>query len=178
MGALLKKLHREHVQRQQRWFPPPEPEAAVVSAPAPAPPKPVELELHRLVRRAERIELQFADRWPLAEFLPPRERPAVRVVQRIVADFYGVERADLLSQRRTQNFVRPRQVAMYLAAKFARRSLPELGRQFGGRDHTTVLHALRKIEALRAGDERLRDELSLLIMRICEATGYHLEEDA
>ena len=66
----------------------------------------------------------------------------------MVARQYNVSRSDLLSSRRTANVVRPRQVAMYLAKTLTLRSLPEIGRRFGGRDHTTVLHAVRKIEAL------------------------------
>ena len=70
----------------------------------------------------------------------------------MVARQYNVSRSDLLSSRRTANVVRPRQVAMYLAKTLTLRSLPEIGRRFGGRDHTTVLHAVRKIEALVAKD--------------------------
>ena len=70
--------------------------------------------------------------------------------------------ADLLSSRRTANVVRPRQIAMYLAKMLTPRSLPEIGRRFGGRDHTTVLHAVRKIEALVDGDKALAEEIELL----------------
>ena len=67
-----------------------------------------------------------------------------------------------LSSRRTANVVRPRQVAMYLAKLLTLRSLPEIGRRFGGRDHTTVLHAVRKIEGLSNADNTLAQELELL----------------
>jgi chromosomal replication initiator protein len=83
-------------------------------------------------------------------------------IQRVVARQYNVSRADLLSSRRTANVVRPRQVAMYLAKILTLRSLPEIGRRFGGRDHTTVLHAVRKIEALAANDSALADEIEAL----------------
>jgi chromosomal replication initiator protein len=73
-----------------------------------------------------------------------------------------VSRADLLSSRRTANVVRPRQVAMYLAKILTLRSLPEIGRRFGGRDHTTVLHAVRKIETLAGNDSALADEIETL----------------
>jgi len=76
-----------------------------------------------------------------------------------VARQYNVSRADLLSSRRTANVVRPRQVAMYLAKVLTLRSLPEIGRRFGGRDHTTVLHAVRKIENLASSDSALADEI-------------------
>ena len=79
----------------------------------------------------------------------------------IVARHYNVSKADLLSSRRTRTIVRPRQIAMYLAKVLTPRSLPEIGRRFGGRDHTTVLHAVRKIEGL-IGDKTLADEIELL----------------
>jgi Bacterial dnaA protein helix-turn-helix len=73
----------------------------------------------------------------------------VHEVQRLVAKHFKIKRADLLSPRRTMDCTLPRQIAMYLAKKATLRSLPEIGRRFGGRDHTTVLHAIRKIERLR-----------------------------
>jgi hypothetical protein len=85
----------------------------------------------------------------LDEALP---RLPLRAIQRAAARHYGVRVADLLSARRTREVVGPRHVAMYLAKALTPRSLPEIGRQFGGRDHTTVLHAVRKIDRLvRAG---------------------------
>ncbi len=75
---------------------------------------------------------------------------------------YNVSRSDLLSSRRTANVVRPRQVAMYLAKTLTLRSLPEIGRRFGGRDHTTVLHAVRKIEGLVGNDMALAEEIEIL----------------
>ena len=83
-------------------------------------------------------------------------------IQRLVANHYSVTRADILSSRRTAVVVKPRQIAMYLAKTLTLRSLPEIGRRFGGRDHTTVLHAVRKIEGLSHADRALNDELELL----------------
>jgi chromosomal replication initiator protein len=83
-------------------------------------------------------------------------------IQKLVAGHYSVSRADILSSRRTAVVVKPRQVAMFLAKTLTMRSPPEIGRRFGGRDHTTVLHAVRKIEALAQNDGTLRDELELL----------------
>jgi chromosomal replication initiator protein len=83
-------------------------------------------------------------------------------IQRTVARQYNVSRADLLSSRRTANVVRPRQIAMYLAKTLTLRSLPEIGRRFGGRDHTTVLHAVRKIGSLVGNDNVLAEEIDLL----------------
>ena len=79
-----------------------------------------------------------------------------------MARHYNVSRGDLLSSRRTANVVRPRQIAMYLAKTLTLRSLPEIGRRFGGRDHTTVLHAVRKIEHLVGSDATLADEIESL----------------
>jgi chromosomal replication initiator protein len=83
-------------------------------------------------------------------------------IQRIVARHYNVSRQELVSNRRTRVIVKPRQVAMYLAKMLTPRSFPEIGRRFGGRDHTTVLHAVRKIEELIGGDTKLGHEVELL----------------
>ena len=90
------------------------------------------------------------------------KRVKIEDIQKLVASHYSVSRADILSSRRTAVVVKPRQVAMFLAKTLTMRSLPEIGRRFGGRDHTTVLHAVRKIEALQANDATLREELELL----------------
>ena len=83
-------------------------------------------------------------------------------IQKLVASHYNISRADILSSRRTANVVRPRQIAMYLSKVMTLRSLPEIGRRFGGRDHTTVLHAVRKIEELVAKDKSLAEVIELL----------------
>jgi len=90
------------------------------------------------------------------------KRVKIEDIQKLVASHYSVSRADILSSRRTAAVVKPRQVAMFLAKILTLRSLPEIGRRFGGRDHTTVLHAVRKIEALSHTDTILREELELL----------------
>lgn len=90
------------------------------------------------------------------------KRVRVEDIQRVVARHYNVPRTDLLSNRRTRMIVRPRQVAMYLAKMMTPRSLPEIGRRFGGRDHTTVLHAVRKIEDQIGGDVKMAQEMELL----------------
>jgi chromosomal replication initiator protein len=90
------------------------------------------------------------------------KRVKIEDIQKLVASHYSVSRADILSSRRTATVVKPRQVAMFLAKILTPRSLPEIGRRFGGRDHTTVLHAVRKIEALLQNDPTLRDTLELL----------------
>ena len=89
-------------------------------------------------------------------------RVRIEDIMKFVSRHYNVTRTDLLSARRTRTIVRPRQIAMYLAKTMTPRSLPEIGRRFGGRDHTTVLHAVRKIEGERAKDEKLSEELDLI----------------
>ena len=90
------------------------------------------------------------------------KRVKIEDIQKLVATHYNVSRADILSSRRTATVVRPRQIAMYLSKVLTLRSLPEIGRRFGGRDHTTVLHAVRKIEGLAGRDGLLSEELELL----------------
>ncbi|MAA99234.1 MAG: chromosomal replication initiator protein DnaA [Stappia sp.] len=89
-------------------------------------------------------------------------RVKIEEIQRVVSKHYNVSKADLLSARRTRTIVRPRQIAMFLAKTLTPRSLPEIGRRFGNRDHTTVLHAVRKIEDLARNDQILAQELDLL----------------
>jgi chromosomal replication initiator protein len=90
------------------------------------------------------------------------KRVKIDDIQKLVASHYNISRADILSSRRTANVVRPRQIAMYLSKVLTLRSLPEIGRRFGGRDHTTVLHAVRKIEELAAKDKGLAEVIELL----------------
>lgn len=115
------------------------------------------------------ITMEMAER-EVRDLIRPQEPKRVKIeeIQRIVARQYNVSRADLLSSRRTANVVRPRQVAMYLAKTLTLRSLPEIGRRFGGRDHTTVLHAVRKIENLVGSDTALADEIELLKRQLQE----------
>lgn len=80
-------------------------------------------------------------------------------IMKRVADFYNLRPADMLSPRRARQVARPRQIAMYFAKRLTTRSLPDIGRRFGGRDHTTVIHAVKRIEELRSTDSTLDDEL-------------------
>ncbi len=86
-------------------------------------------------------------------------RVRIEDIIKVVSRHFGVSKPDILSQRRHRSVVWPRQIGMYLAKKLTARSLPEIGRRFGNRDHTTVLHAIRKIEGALDGDQRLRDEI-------------------
>ncbi|MDX2263650.1 MAG: chromosomal replication initiator protein DnaA [Hyphomicrobiales bacterium] len=90
------------------------------------------------------------------------KRVKIDDILRVLTKHFGVQRGDLLSSRRNRSIVRPRQIGMYLAKTLTARSLPEIGRRFGGRDHTTVLHAIRKVEELLAQDPSLGDEVEAL----------------
>jgi chromosomal replication initiator protein len=116
------------------------------------------------------VTVELADE-VIRDLVRPSDPRRIRVedILRIVAKHYGVTRADLLSSRRTANVVRPRQIAMYLAKTLTLRSLPEIGRRFGGRDHTTVLHAVRKIDANVAIDKVLAEEVEVLKRLLLEA---------
>lgn len=87
---------------------------------------------------------------------------SVENIQKTVADFFNIKVADMYSKRRPANIVRPRQVAMYLAKELTQKSLPEIGELFGGRDHTTVLHAVRKIADERAHDPEINHAIHVL----------------
>ncbi|MFU8878359.1 MAG: chromosomal replication initiator protein DnaA, partial [Wenzhouxiangellaceae bacterium] len=89
-------------------------------------------------------------------------------IQKLVAAHYQVRVSDLLSKRRTRTIARPRQMAMYLAKQLTQHSLPEIGDAFGGRDHTTVLHACRRIDSLCETDARLREDKARLLRTLAE----------
>ncbi|MGZ6040143.1 MAG: chromosomal replication initiator protein DnaA, partial [Phenylobacterium sp.] len=87
-------------------------------------------------------------------------------IQKTVAEHYGLKQADLISERRARAVARPRQVAMWLAKQITVRSLPDIGRRFGGRDHTTVLHAVRRIEALKGEDPQIARDVDVLLRKL------------
>jgi len=84
-------------------------------------------------------------------------------IQKTVAEYYKIRLADLSSKSRSRSVARPRQLAMALSKELTSKSLPEIGKAFGGRDHTTVLHACRKIEELRESDDTIREDYSNLM---------------
>jgi chromosomal replication initiator protein len=90
------------------------------------------------------------------------KKTSIEDIQRRTAEFYKLELRDFHSPQRSRRVARPRQVAMYLARELTERSLPEIGRRFGGRDHTTVLHACRRIAALCEEDPVLKQEVDFL----------------
>jgi len=94
------------------------------------------------------------------------KRVTVDDIQKAAAEHFGLKQADLISERRNRAIARPRQAAMWLAKQLTTRSLPDIGRRFGGRDHTTVLHAVRRIDELRAGDPQLARDLEALTRKL------------
>ncbi|WP_419178339.1 chromosomal replication initiator protein DnaA [Brevundimonas mediterranea] len=96
----------------------------------------------------------------------PERRITVDEIQKTVADHFNLKQADLLSERRTRSVARPRQMAMYLCKQHTTRSYPDIGRRFGGRDHTTVLHGVRKIEELMAQDDQIARDVEALTRKL------------
>jgi len=94
------------------------------------------------------------------------KRITIDDIQKAASEHFGLKQVDLISERRNRSIARPRQAAMWLAKQLTTRSLPDIGRRFGGRDHTTVLHAVRRIEALRAEDPVLARDLETLTRKL------------
>jgi len=94
------------------------------------------------------------------------KRVTVDDIQKATAEHFSLKQADLISERRNRAIARPRQAAMWLAKQLTTRSLPDIGRRFGGRDHTTVLHAVRRIDELRASDAQLARDLEALTRKL------------
>ncbi len=99
----------------------------------------------------------------LSDVLKASDRKVtVEEIQRKVSEHYNIRLSEMIGPKRVRNYARPRQVAMYLAKQMTSRSLPEIGRRFGGRDHTTVMHGVRRIEELKITDSQIADDLELL----------------
>ncbi|WCQ99211.1 chromosomal replication initiator protein DnaA [Paracoccus aestuarii] len=99
----------------------------------------------------------------LADILRTNDRKiSIDDIQRKVAEHYNIRLADMMGPKRARNVARPRQIAMYLSKQLTSRSLPEIGRRFGGRDHTTIMHGVRKIEELLAEDSSLVEDVAVL----------------
>ncbi|WP_235924237.1 chromosomal replication initiator protein DnaA [Pseudoroseicyclus tamaricis] len=105
----------------------------------------------------------------LSDILRASDRKiSIDEIQRKVSDHYNIRLSDLIGPKRLRHYARPRQVAMYLSKTMTNRSLPEIGRRFGGRDHTTVIHAVKRIEELKGKDAQIAEDLELL-RRMLEA---------
>jgi len=99
----------------------------------------------------------------LADVLRASERKiSVEEIQRKVSDYYNIRLSDIIGPKRLRSYARPRQVAMYLCKQLTSRSLPEIGRRFGGRDHTTVMHGVRRIEELKVTDGQIAEDVEML----------------
>ncbi len=99
----------------------------------------------------------------LSDILRSSERRVtVEEIQRKVAEHFNIRLSDMLGPKRTRTIARPRQIAMYLSKELTSRSLPEIGRRFGGRDHTTILHGVRRVEEMRATDSQINEDVELL----------------
>ncbi len=94
------------------------------------------------------------------------KRVTVDQIQKAVAEHFGLTQADLMSERRARAVARPRQIAMWITKQITTRSLPDIGRRFGGRDHTTVIHAVRRIEALKAEDPAIANDIEALLRKL------------
>ncbi len=112
------------------------------------------------------IDLPFVEE-VLANVLRANQRRiSIDEIQRQVSDHYNIRKAEMTSARRAREVARPRQVAMYLSKQLTPKSLPDIGRRFGGRDHTTVIHAVKQIERLRAADAELDADIRLLTRQL------------
>jgi len=112
------------------------------------------------------VSLQLAEEQLTDILSANRRRITIDEIQRTVCQFYRVDRTEMASKRRARAVVRPRQVAMYLAKVLTPRSYPEIGRKFGGRDHSTVIHAVRLIEDLRARDADMDGDVRSLLRQL------------
>jgi chromosomal replication initiator protein len=112
------------------------------------------------------IDLDFVGEVLASTLRANQRRISIDEIQSRVSDHYRIRKAEMTSARRAREVARPRQVAMYLSKQLTPRSLPEIGRRFGGRDHTTVIHAVRQIEKLRAQDAELDADIRLLTRQL------------
>ncbi len=123
--------------------------------------------LRRVIANAEfsggAITLEFAKEALRDMLASHRRQVSIASIQKTVADFYRLRTSDLTSPRRSRSIVRPRQIAMALTKELTSHSLPEIGREFGGRDHTTVIHACRKIAELKKEDPQIEKDYVLLM---------------
>ena len=113
-----------------------------------------------------RVDLDEAQALLRPHLRTGERRITVDEIQKATAEYFSLKQADLLSERRTRAVARPRQVAMWLCKQLTTRSLPDIGRRFGGRDHTTVLHAVRRIEELRGVDAPLCADVEALVRKL------------
>ncbi|MFT4179869.1 MAG: chromosomal replication initiator protein DnaA [Thermomonas sp.] len=114
------------------------------------------------------VTLEFAQETLRDLWRAQQQAISIPNIQRAVADYYGIPLKEMAGKARTRSLARPRQVAMALARELTDRSLPEIGMEFGGRDHTTVLHACRQVQQLMEGDGKLHEDWEKLIRKLSE----------
>jgi chromosomal replication initiator protein len=112
------------------------------------------------------IDVEFVTEVLASTLRANQRRISIDEIQTRVSEHFRIRKAEMTSARRSREVARPRQVAMYLSKQLTPRSLPEIGRRFGGRDHTTVIHAVRQIEKLRAQDPELDSDIRLLTRQL------------
>jgi chromosomal replication initiator protein len=126
--------------------------------------------LHRVLAFAKLsnrvIDIDFTQEALADQLRASQRRITIDEIQRKVCEHFRIRQSEMGSARRAREVARPRQIAMYLAKQLTQRSLPEIGRRFGGRDHTTVIHAVRKIEELRAADAEIDADVRLLMRQL------------
>jgi len=110
--------------------------------------------------------------------IPSYHNPRIAEVQRVVSAYYGLPMDDMLCPRRWRWMARPRQIAMYLSRALTGQSLPVIGSHFGGRDHTTVIHAIRAVESLRAKDSQVTAAIHHCSATLAEVVAERLIHDA
>jgi hypothetical protein len=180
--SLAKRLDAEHRARQLRMgFVPPRPAPTPTEPVAvpPPPPLPRVIPADRISAARDDILAKHAAVLTQTErslssaaiIERVRKRIYVRDIQEIVCAFYGIDVAVMLSPRRPRRFARPRQIAMFLARELTPRSYPDIGSYFGGRDHTTVLHAVRLIGELSAPGAELADDVAAIRAELTAIAG-------
>ena len=123
--------------------------------------------LRRVIANAtftgKEISLDFAKN-ALRDMIAAHDKQiTIENIQKTVAEYFQIRTSDLLSAKRSRSIARPRQIAMSLAKELTNHSLPEIGNAFGGRDHTTVIHATRKVKELKESDARISEDYSNLL---------------
>ena len=166
---------QEHRERRERLAARAKPDTPILCLSASARSQRVEvppvIELKPPVQTWPERQIQLYQPWfSIEDEVEPKlaNPPSMGAIQRICAAYYSITLTELLSDRRMMNLVRARQVAIFLCKEFTLRSMPEIGRRFSGRDHTTVLHAIRKIARLSSEDNDMADDLAKLRQLIRE----------
>jgi chromosomal replication initiator protein len=112
------------------------------------------------------VSLEFA-KDALRDMLAAQDKQVtIDNIQKTVSEYYKIRTTDLLSSKRSRSIARPRQIAMTLAKDLTKHSLPEIGNAFGGRDHTTVLHANRRIKSLREAEASIEEDYNNLLRKL------------